>query len=155
MKTIQVGGHRRNSEIMWAMVDDEDYDFVSQYRWITLKKLHTTYARATQSNKSVYLHRLIMGLDYGDKRVVNHIDGNGLNNQRENIEICSHTYNNQSINKPNTNKGNIWYYKKCIIKPYRATIIINKVRHSKYFATEEEAKQLIADKLSEYESGKL
>jgi len=152
MKTIQVGGHRRNSKIMWAMVDDEDFELVSKHKWSVLKLPHTTYAYTRTScplRKTIYLHRLLFNLDFGDKRVVNHIDGNGLNNQRENIEVCSSLYNNQSINKPNSNKGYVYYDNVTKrTKPYSAEITINKVRHQKYFATEEEARQFIADKLS-------
>jgi len=156
MKTIQVGGHRKNSKIEWAMISDEDFHRVSQYKWSLCKSRHTTYAFAfTKSHpltKTIYLHRFLMGLDFGDKRVVNHKDGNGLNNQRENIEICSQLYNTQSINKPNTNKGCVInIYNRNRTNPYRARITINKVNHQKYFATEEEAKQFISDKIKEFQ----
>ena len=147
MKTIQVGGHRKNSKSVYAMVDDEDFERVSELKWYILKAAHTTYAATRtlcQLRKTVYLHRFLMGLDFGDKRVVNHIDGNGLNNQRNNIEVCSQMYNTQSINKPNSNKGYVVH----VTKPWYASININKVRYQKYFATEEEANQFIADKLS-------
>jgi hypothetical protein len=154
MKTIQVGGHRKNSKIEYAMIDDEDFELVSQYNWTLDKKSNTTYALTQQLGNKIYLHRLLTGLNFGDKRVVNHIDGNGLNNQRSNIEVCSQMYNSQSINKPNSKKGTIYCDNKHKrrTKPYRASIIINKVRHSKYFTTEEEAKQFISDKLKEYEA---
>ena len=78
-----------------------------------------------------------------DKRVINHIDGDGLNNKKENLEICSIMYNSQSINKPNSNVGHI-YFEKNTEKVKRSTnwrfmIVINKKRHSKRFVTKEEA----------------
>ena len=147
MKTIQIGGHRKNSKTEWAMVDDDDFELVSQYKWCILKRLNTIYAVTHIARKSLYLHRFLLGLDFGDKRVVNHKDGNGLNNQRDNIEICSQLYNTQSINKVNSNKGYIYLYKNRISNPYCASIQINKIRHRAYFATEEEAKQFISDKI--------
>jgi len=149
MKTIQVGGHKKNSEIMWAMVDDEDFERVSQYNWSISKSKYTSYAKTEKSNKSILLHRFILCLDFGDKRQVNHIDGNGLNNQRSNIEICSQMYNNQSINKPNSNKGCVAYIDNPrLTKPWHSQIAINKVRYQKYFSTEEEAKKFIAEILN-------
>ena len=139
MKLVQVGGHQKNSEIMWAMVDDADYELVCQFNWSIKKNKHTNYANSRKNN--IHMHRFIMGLEYGDKRQVNHKDGNGLNNQRENLEICSPMYNSQSINKPNTNKGSV-----CLIKkPWYARININKVKYQQFFATEEEARKFIEE----------
>lgn len=148
MKTIQVGGHRKNSKIEWAMVGDEDFELMSKYKWSILKKSNTTYVVRYVGRKCVYLHRFLLGLDFADKRVVNHKDGNGLNNQRENIEICSQMYNTQSTNQPNSNKGHIYLYENRITNPWCATIQINKVRHRMYFANEEQAKQFISDKIT-------
>jgi hypothetical protein len=145
MKTIQVGGRRKNSQIAWAMVSDEDFERVSQFKWSIIKARRTIYVATFVSKKAVYLHRFLMGLDFGDKRQVNHIDGNGLNNQRENIEVCTALYNNQSINKPNTNKGYVAH----ISKYWHASINVNKVTHQKNFATEEEGRQFIADKITD------
>jgi len=39
------------------------------------------------------MHRLILGLEVGDKRHVDHINHDGLNNQRMNLRICSRTQN--------------------------------------------------------------
>lgn len=147
MKTIQVGGYKGLAETMWTMVDDEDFELASKYKWSQSRSKYTTYA-VSNIRGSMLLHRLILGLDSDDERVVNHIDGNGLNNQRSNIEICSRLYNNQSINKPNSKIGCVYFDKKCRTKPWNGSISINKVRYQKYFATEEEARQFIADKLS-------
>ena len=78
-----------------------------------------------------------MGLKHGDKRIVNHIDGNGLNNKKSNLEICDHNYNNQSINTKR-NFGNI-YVVKDRLKKYRALVNINKKKYQKYFYTYGEA----------------
>ena len=148
MKLIQVGGHHKDSEPMWSMVDDDDYEKLSQFNWSILRKKHTNYA--TSKNRTIFMHRLIMGLEYGDKRVINHIDGNGLNNQRANLEICTNMYNTQSINKPNSNKGNVRFLKDyCRQKPWRAEIRINKVRHVKYFATEQEGDKFIEETIEQ------
>lgn len=50
------------------------------------------YARTLIEGKVVYMHNMIMeqilGRPLKDDEVVKHKDGNGLNNQRENLELC-------------------------------------------------------------------
>lgn len=76
-----------------AVVDDEDCDLVAGHRWQKLQARGslTVYARTSIGGKTVYMHRLIMGLpNMGD---VDHIDGNGLNNQRSNLRLVTHSVN--------------------------------------------------------------
>jgi len=94
--------------------------------------------------KTIHIHRLIMGLnDYKiDKRIINHIDGNGLNNRKENLEICDAMHNSQSKNCINKPIGIIYYDNSMKrIKRWRFCITINKKRHSKRFETKEEAEE--------------
>jgi len=90
------------------------------------------------------LHRLIMNLKNGDKKtIINHIDGNGLNNQKSNLEICDNMYNSQSINKK-TNFGHIEILNSTK-KKYRAIVKINKKKYTKSFYTREEAQKHLDD----------
>jgi len=154
MILIQVGGHKKNNksevtDIKYAIIDDEDYQLVSAYKWSCAKRKYTTYAQTQMSCSCdvLLLHRLIMGLDFGDKRLVNHKDGNGLNNQKANLEICDALHNNQSINKPNSNKGYVYYNKLRKSNNWRARITINKKHYEKHFATEEEGRIYIDELL--------
>lgn len=76
-----------------ALVDEADWPAVSQHRWFTLKAQRslTVYARATVSGRTIYMHRLIMGEP--KMGVIDHIDGNGLNNQRANLRLVTHRVN--------------------------------------------------------------
>lgn len=81
-----------------CMVDDEDFEILSQYRWITLKGKHTHYAHrmiqpdgTKASRTSTLMHRQILNVLKG--MVVDHIDGNGLNNTRANMRICTYSEN--------------------------------------------------------------
>jgi len=96
-----------------ALIDDEDYPAISQFKW-TASARNYAYRVTQDSGKQSYhaLHREIMGLQSGDSREVDHIDGDGLNNQRANLRICSHAENtlNRRMSKRNTSgfKGVTW-----------------------------------------------
>jgi len=133
-------------------IDDEDFEKIKNLNIVLnyTSNPNTNYAKAIiyknqKYIKCLHIHRVIMGLgDYkDDKRIVNHIDGNGLNNKKSNLEICSILYNSQSINKPNCNVGCINFEKNTEktkrLKQWRFMITINKKRHTKRFLTEKEA----------------
>ncbi len=98
-----------------ALVDDGDFDRVASLTWRTHSSAGRLYAsRAMYADgryRSLYLHRFIVGLDFGDPRHVDHEDGDGLNNVRGNLRICSRSQNfgNSGPRKQNTSgfKG-IW-----------------------------------------------
>lgn len=77
------------------LIDDVDYQFLNQYKWQVLKNTNrnTFYATSRQNGKTVYMHRLLLGLT-NRKTVADHIDLNGLNNQRTNLRAASIMQNN-------------------------------------------------------------
>jgi hypothetical protein len=98
-----------------ALVDDEDYERVSHLSWYAQVTPSTAYAVhnkriPNQGWKKLRLHRLIMGAP--DDAEVDHIDGNGLNNQRYNLRIVTRADNmkNKNIYKNNSSgyKGVTW-----------------------------------------------
>jgi len=154
MPTIQVGGHRggqRRTNPVLAEVDDDDLDRVSQYCWSknTSSSHHTLYAQTIINGRKVHLHRFIMGLgDFkDDKRIVDHRDGNGLNNKKENLTICDTLYNSQSFRRHHGN-GNVG----CVyldtsmkrVKRWRGCVTLNGVKHQRRFATEQEARDWVS-----------
>ena len=81
----------------FAMVDDEDFDWLSQWKWRALKSKYTYYAvreGPRPERKNIFMHRLIMNTP-GDMST-DHKDRNGLNNQRENLRVCTVGQNNQN-----------------------------------------------------------
>jgi len=88
----------------YALVDDEDYEFLSRWKWCAHKGGRTYYAKSTQysdgKKRTLYMHRLIMIPAPGQE--IDHIDRNGLNNQKANLRVCTHKEN--SVNRIYRNK---------------------------------------------------
>jgi len=80
------------------IIDVEDIPVVSKYQW-HLKP--PNYIVTNSSSSSLLLHRLILGT--GRKNVVDHINGNPLDNRRCNLRACTHQQNMWNMKKPITN----------------------------------------------------
>lgn len=83
---------------MVALVDKEDYERLSKYKWYADKIGSKWYAKRTiikdcGKRTSMYLHREILGVGVGN---VDHIDGNGLNNRRNNLREATKRQNNMN-----------------------------------------------------------
>jgi len=80
-----------------AVIDDEDFQLISKWKWRVVKKKsdQTCYAmRRTKENGkhiAVTMHRAIMNPPKGAP--IDHIDGDGLNNRRSNLRVCTHAQN--------------------------------------------------------------
>jgi hypothetical protein len=75
-------------------VDAEDYEWLMRYKWHTGYTRDRTRAYAythDEHNRSVLMHRLIMKPPPG--KVVDHKNGNGLDNRRCNLRICNQAQN--------------------------------------------------------------
>lgn len=80
----------------FAIVDAEDYEELAKRKWFFLAQGKTGYAGSHRSRckKKVWMHRLIMKAPKG--LYVDHIDGNGLNNRKSNLRLCTATENSQN-----------------------------------------------------------
>jgi hypothetical protein len=77
-----------------ATVDDEDYPQLSAYKWHAHETSHGFYAHhsvrlETGEYRTIAMHRMVMGLEFGDNRQVDHINHNGLDNRRSNLRVCT------------------------------------------------------------------
>ena len=79
-----------------ALVDDEDYERVSEHEWHPLKDPRSghVYAVAYINGFTTRMHRLILNAPPGTD--VDHVNRNGLVNTRSNIRICSRSQNSQN-----------------------------------------------------------
>ncbi len=78
-----------------ALVDDEDYEELSKFKWYAAKNRKTWYvARAIGKRphqRQVLMHREILGAQPGEQ--CDHINGDGLDNRRCNLRFCTNSQN--------------------------------------------------------------
>lgn len=120
---------------MVALVDAEDYELVKGYKW-HVSKAHKNYdiyyavatMQPSSNRKMVSMHRLLLGLKHGDKRIGEHMDGNGLDNRRTvNLRVATKQQNmfNQrpQSNRISKYKGVSWHDRAC---KWAANIKVNR-----------------------------
>lgn len=90
----------------FAIVDSSDCKWLSKWKWRATRPTPTGierwYAAHTigPNGKTIYMHRLIMlGIRPSGRKLCDHRDGNGLNNQRNNLRLCSAAQNVQNRRK--------------------------------------------------------
>lgn len=81
----------------FALVDDEDFQELSKYKWQAKTDGYNWYAKRGYYNKEtkkcveIKMHRQIMNHPIGMK--IDHINHNGLDCQKQNLRICTHGEN--------------------------------------------------------------
>ena len=117
-----------------ALVDDEDFEYLNKFKWCLrgtgLGKFYAIRGfRKSKKNNitgSISMHRELMKPEKG--YVIDHLDGNTLNNQKSNLRICTQSQNcsNQKISILNTSgyKGVVYNKKN---KRYYARITVNRI----------------------------
>jgi hypothetical protein len=113
-----------------ALVDDNVFDYLNQWSWWAMKHGRTYYAcRKTSSKnyskrKQISMHHEIFKFNLGlDVKQLDHFDGNGCNNQFENLREANSIENNRNrtkkLNCSSKYKGVHWSVKN---NKWRATI---------------------------------
>jgi len=129
MPTIQVAGRD-------VTVDEQDAHFLAEYGWSIRRSGATEYVQKALFENGVYvgyrsLHRVITGCE--DGLVVDHKNGNGLDNRRDNLRVCTQAENlrNRKINSNNTSgfKG-VRFDPLSHTKPWRARITVSGKRYN-------------------------
>ena len=97
------------------LVDDEDFEALSKWSWRIVAKgyaARSVYDPAKKRGVNQYLHRELMSLRPGDKQQVDHINGDRLDNRRENLRLCTNQQNgwNRGATASNASgfKGVFW-----------------------------------------------
>jgi len=97
-----------------ALVADDTYEWAKIFKWFAFKNKHIFYAgRQFQKNGGkqhiLFLHQCIIGFPLNGNEI-DHIDGNGLNDQRDNLRIVDSVGNNRNTIKHRKGKlvGTSW-----------------------------------------------
>jgi len=76
---------------LFTTVDGGDYEEISKYKWYAIRDGRKVYVICKKNGKMVSMHRMLMRSRKG--YIVDHKDGNGLNNCRDNLRVCTHRQN--------------------------------------------------------------
>jgi hypothetical protein len=144
MKAIPLHGQAAAGRA--ALIDDEDFDLVSHYRWHVSEVARPgcrpcgPYAAASLKRGgrtvTVLMHGLILGV-----KGIDHANGNGLDNQRANLRPATTGQNNANQSPrsggSSTYKGVGWKRQRGAW--YASIRVDGKLRHLGYFPSEEDA----------------
>lgn len=141
-----------------ALVDDEDAE-IGRHKWHAHRGRKTFYAERKHRNykgtRTLKMHRVVMerylGRKLFDSEMVDHVNGNGLDNRRTNLRIASVSENlaNSGVWKSSTSgyRG-VSYHKRN--KRWQAKILFNGVLiHCGWYSTPEEASRAYEAKAKE------
>jgi hypothetical protein len=131
----------------FAIVDAADFVWLSRFKWHCVINNKRAYAYHSFDDKNMGMHRVIMNPPPG--LVVDHIDGNGLNNTRANLRICTSAQNIcncKGRSKTSKYKGVSWSKR----NKWASVISLNLKRiHIGYFDDEIEAAKAYDKKAKE------
>lgn len=141
---------KEGNETARTKVDLDKVEELKQFKiYIRKQGGDTWYAAISINGKKVLLHRYLMGMheeEYSIKKVVDHINGDKLDDRIQNLRVCEHKDNMKNIRKGNKVIG----VSQLKNGKWAARIMHNyKGMHLGYFDTEQEA--IIARLTKEFE----
>src|ERR1017187_4319576 len=139
MKQVYLTKRGGKKSSLFALVDDDLFDYLNQYSWYKIKRHNQIHAYTNLNNKTVYMHQLVLPITNVNLQV-DHKDLNGLNNQKENLRSCTNSQNSCNkglqINNKSGFKG-VWFAKGR--NKYMAYIQLNgKRKHLGCFTNKED-----------------
>lgn len=96
-----------------VLIDEDDFEKIKQYKWymgtagyaVTVKHRKGASRKDKNKNINISMHRLIMG--FPKNYIIDHINGNRLDNRKSNLRLVNHVENANNINVPVKNKLNL------------------------------------------------
>lgn len=83
-----------------VIIDDEDYERVISKKWHLQPNGYAYRAQKYKNSRKcygIYMHRFIMNAEKGQS--VDHINGNRLDNRKENLRFCTYSQNHMNRKK--------------------------------------------------------
>ena len=136
-------------------VDDKDYEFLNQWKWhksskgYAVHRFHYPSSYKTPISKTVLMHRVLTFAKDGIQ--VDHINGDKLDNRKENLRLCNNSQNhmNKGVQSNSTTGYKGVSFEKSIGR-YRAYLNLNGKRYNlKTWETPEEAALAYNEKAKE------
>lgn len=84
------------SKGQFAQVDDEDYEYLMQWKWGLCGWYAVKNIKTQEGKKQIAMHRELLGIT-DPSHLVDHKDRNPLNNQKSNLRRC--TYSGNACNR--------------------------------------------------------
>lgn len=84
-----------------AKFDTEDLPKITKYYWACRSKGNTWYAQTSFRYKTLVMHHIVLGIDMinnplPDGMVVDHINGDGLDNRKSNLRVVTISENRKN-----------------------------------------------------------
>jgi hypothetical protein len=140
MKKIQLGGYNKSSIKGYAIVDDEYFDYLNIFRWSMDKDGYAYRTEGTHRiQKRILMSREITNAPWNMD--VDHKDRDILNNQKDNLRICTRAQNNMNAKVRKNSKSGLKgvYFDKKKQKFEAYTGINGRHNHLGYFSTARDA----------------
>lgn len=127
----------------YAIIDIEDIDLISQYKWYKSKDGYAIYIDRSKKYGTTYLtmHGLIISHLSGFYQTPDHIDRNKLNNRKNNLRITGRSEQQVNHNLMDRNTSGVIgvsFQQKRILH-WRASLKYKNHVYNEYFETKEEA----------------
>jgi hypothetical protein len=121
--------YRKGRKVGSARVDPEHLAELDRYLWQVDNKGYVS--RYEQGRGTIYMAREIVGLEHGDRRQVDHRNGDRLDNQTHNLRIVTPGQNQQ--NRQSGNRGAASRYRGVFpckqTGRWQARVTLNGVNH--------------------------
>ena len=131
-----------------AKVDEEDYEFLMQWKWHFKNGYAARTVTTERGERALFMHRVLCS---GEHSHVDHKDGDGLNNCRENLRPCNHQqnqWNRKAISRSSDYKGVCWCKRS---GKWRVYIMIDKrQKFLGYFEDEKQAARSYDEAAEQY-----